>query len=80
MVETIINGGTFIAVFAIAAPFIFVLLIISMTTRGKQKNQKQRNTDDSETDTMNEIYKGLQDLNRRINNLETLYKNKNNKE
>ena len=80
MMGTIINGAILIPIFAIAAPFIFVLLVISMTTRSKDKKRSQRGTENEEMETMNEIYKGLKDLNRRIDNLETLYRNKENKE
>lgn len=80
MLETVINGGVIISIFAIAAPFAFVLLVISMAGRRKDRERDQRRTDDTEMETMNEIYKGLKDLNRRIDNLETLYNNKNDKE
>lgn len=80
MMGTIINGGILISIFAIAAPFIFVLLIISMVTKNRDKDKRFREMDDEEKETMYEIHKGLKDLNRRIENLETLYKKKNDKE
>lgn len=79
MMGPIINGGVLIAIFAIAAPFIFVLLVISMTT--KRRNRKDRfRPENEDSETIDEIYRGLKDLNKRINNLETLYRNRNDKE
>jgi hypothetical protein len=48
-----------------------------MVTGGKSRKPEKPDSDDMET--LDEIYKGLKDLNRRIDNLETLYK-KNRKE
>ncbi|MBI9106334.1 MAG: hypothetical protein JEZ04_06265 [Spirochaetales bacterium] len=80
MAETLINGGILISIFAIAAPFIFVLLVISMTTKRREKKEYHQTMDEDETKKMNDIYKGLKDLNRRIDNLETLHHKNNNKE
>jgi hypothetical protein len=74
---TIISGGILVSIFAIAAPFIFVLLVIRMVTGGKSRKPEKPDSDDMET--LDEVYRGLKDLNRRIDNLETLYK-KNRKE
>ena len=84
MMGTIVNAGIFIPIFAIAAPFIFVLCVIHMTTRHKGGGSRSHKTDRDESQydskMMDEIYRGLKDLNRRIDNLETLYKNRNEKE
>lgn len=78
MLETIINTGLLITLFAIAAPFIFVLLVIKIVTSGKNRRDKDEKHENS--DELDNIAKGLRDLNRRIDNLETLNKNKRNKE
>lgn len=76
MLGTIINAGVLITLFAIAAPFIFVLLVIRITTGSRH----DRRTNGHEKEEMEDISKGLRDLNRRIDNLETLNKHKKDKE
>ncbi|MDC7225737.1 MAG: hypothetical protein PQJ61_03110 [Spirochaetales bacterium] len=78
MLGTIVNTGLIITLFAIAAPFIFVLLVIRMTIGRDKKRTADEDTKNSED--LDEIAKGLRDLNRRIDNLETLNKNKQDKE
>ncbi len=72
MLETIINTGLIITLFAIAAPFIFVLLVIRMTTGSGSHKKRGRRRERDENEELNEISRGLKDLNRRIENLETL--------
>ena len=79
MLETIINGGVLISVFAIAAPFLFVLCVIKIVTGANASKKKPDDADDNSAETIDMIYKGLRDLNRRIDNLETLYKSKKNR-
>lgn len=79
MLGTIINTGLIITLFAIAAPFIFVLLVLRMTT-GRNIKKKEKRERDENSDELDNIAKGLKDLNRRIDNLETLKRNKKDKE
>jgi hypothetical protein len=72
MLVPLINTGLIITLFALAAPFIFVLLVIKMVTGSNKKRSASHRTENDETETMNEISKGLRDLNRRIDNLETI--------
>ena len=83
MLETIINAGIIIPLFAIAMPFIFVLLVIKITAgsnKRHRRNKQHRHSEDVNNDDLKEIAKGLRDLNRRIDNLETLNRSKRDKE
>lgn len=81
MLGPVINPGLIIPLFAIAAPFVFVLLVIRMMTGSGRKRKARRDARNDETvETMNEIARGLRDLNRRIDNLETLRNRNKNKE
>ena len=80
MLETIINGGILISIFAIAAPFIFVLLVVKIIVGSNSDKHRRRKTDDEEAESLDRIQRGLKDLNRRIDNLETLHGKKNRKE
>ena len=81
MLGTIINTGLIITLFAIAAPFIFVLLVIKITAGSNNKSRRHNHQNEQPSnDDLNEIAKGLRDLNRRIDNLETLNRSKRDKE
>ena len=81
MVGPLINAGTIITLFAIAAPFVFVLLIVRMTIGSDRRRRKERSRrSDEEIEKMNEISKGLRDLRRRLDNLEAINESKKNKE
>lgn len=72
MLEPIVNAGMIISLFAIAAPFIFVLLVIKIVTGGKKKGKRKQQKDDDNAETVNEMSRGIRDLKKRIDNLETL--------
>ena len=77
----IVNAGLIIPLFAIAAPFIFVLLVIKIFA-GSDKHHRRKNSSRQreENEELKEISRGLRDLNRRIDNLETIRKYKKDKE
>ncbi len=80
MMGPIISSGMIISLFAIAAPFVFVLAVIAIVTGKKEKSRRGDKMSDEDAKMMDEIYRGLRDLNRRIDNLETLYNDKKRKE
>ncbi|HAK46682.1 MAG TPA: hypothetical protein DCO79_12295 [Spirochaeta sp.] len=80
MLETIINTGLIITLFAITAPFIFVLLVIRIVAGSNKRTKKKERSKQDESDDLNDIEKGLRDLDRRMDNLETLNGNKRDKE
>lgn len=81
MMGPIVNTGLIITLFAIAAPFVFVLVVIRMFTGGsRNKGSNERNNQRDNNEEMREIARGLKDLNRRIDNLETIKKHKRDKE
>lgn len=88
MMGPIINAGLIITLFTIAAPFVFVLLVIRMFTgsdrrerrRDYRAERRHRRSQEVNNGDLDEIAKGLKDLNKRIDNLETIRKYKRDKE
>ena len=60
MLGTLINTGLIITMFAIAMPFIFVLLVIKITTSSNNNHRKHRSSEHENSDDLNEIAKVIE--------------------
>lgn len=74
------NSDTLIAVIAIVAPFLFAGWVINTSIKAKERKRRGKDTQDEQRlKSDRELEDGIMDLARRIENLEIILRNKNNK-
>jgi hypothetical protein len=73
------SGNDFVAVIAIVAPFLFAGWVISMGVRSKERKRKLKDSHSRESEDFDrELARGIMDLEKRIENLEIILRNRNN--
>ena len=71
------NSQSIIPVIAIVTPFLFAAWVITMGMRSKERKRKDKHEFDKENEEFyHELAQGIRDLQRRIENLEIILRNK----
>jgi hypothetical protein len=74
------NSDTLIAVIAIVAPFLFAAWVIKTSIKAKERKRGVKDTqDDQRRKSDRELEEGIKDLARRIENLDIILRNKQDK-
>lgn len=74
------NSDTLIAVVAIVAPFLFAAWVIKTSIKAKERKRGVKDTqDDQRRKSDRELEEGIKDLARRIENLDIILRNKQDK-
>ncbi|MDD3996536.1 MAG: hypothetical protein WC129_06515 [Sphaerochaetaceae bacterium] len=71
------DSQSIIPVIAIVTPFLFAAWVITMGMRSKERKRKDKHEFDKENEEFyHELAQGIRDLQRRIENLEIILRNK----
>ena len=71
------NGGQVVGIVAILAPFVFTAWVITVSMRSKERKRKATSYYEKEDEEFfQELARGIRDLERRIENLEIIFRHR----